>query len=77
MGELADAPPDALDGLNLKPLKDLCKAEGSVGGAPGGCRRCSGCRRRWQSSMRMRFRCEPSLPVDVIGLIVLLLAPVL
>jgi len=57
MGELTDAPPDALDGLNLKPLKDLCKAEGSAGGGPGGCRRCSGCRRRWQSSMRMRFRC--------------------
>lgn len=28
-------------------------------------------------SLRMRFRCEPSLPVDVIGLIVLLPAPVL
>ena len=27
--------------------------------------------------LRMRFRCEPSLPVDVIGLIVLLPAPVL
>ncbi len=28
-------------------------------------------------SLRMRFRCEPSLPVDVIGLFVLLPAPVL
>ncbi|GDX77654.1 ATP-dependent helicase HepA [Cyanobium sp.] len=28
-------------------------------------------------SLRMRFRCEPSLPVDVIGLIVLLPAPTL
>ncbi len=28
-------------------------------------------------ALRMRFRCEPSLPVDVIGLIVLLPAPVL
>ena len=28
-------------------------------------------------SLRMRYRCEPSLPVDVIGLIVLLPAPVL
>jgi len=28
-------------------------------------------------SLRMRFRCETSLPVDVIGLIVLLPAPVL
>ena len=28
-------------------------------------------------SLRMGFRCEPSLPVDVIGLIVLLPAPVL
>ena len=26
-------------------------------------------------ALRMRFRCEPSLPVDVIGLIVLLPAP--
>jgi hypothetical protein len=26
-------------------------------------------------SLRMRFRCEPSLPVDVIGLFVLLPAP--
>lgn len=32
MGELADAPPNALDGLNLKPLKGLCKADDSVGG---------------------------------------------
>jgi len=28
-------------------------------------------------ALRMRFRCEPSLPVDVIGQIVLLPAPVL
>jgi hypothetical protein len=28
-------------------------------------------------SLRMRFRCEPSLPVDVVGLFVLLPAPVL
>ena len=28
-------------------------------------------------SLRMRFRCEPSLPVDVIGLFVLLPAPTL
>jgi hypothetical protein len=28
-------------------------------------------------SLRMRFRCEPSLPVDVIGLFVLLPEPVL
>ena len=28
-------------------------------------------------SLRMRYRCEPSLPVDVIGLIVLLPAPTL
>ncbi len=26
-------------------------------------------------ALRMRFRCEPSLPVDVIGLFVLLPAP--
>ncbi|MFM7547328.1 MAG: helicase SNF2, partial [Cyanobacteriota bacterium] len=32
---------------------------------------------RTGESLRMRFRCEPSLPVDVIGLIVLLPAPVL
>jgi superfamily II DNA or RNA helicase len=32
---------------------------------------------RTGESLRMRFRCEPSLPVDVIGLIVLLPAPTL
>jgi hypothetical protein len=32
---------------------------------------------RTGESLRMRFRCEPSLPMDVIGLIVLLPAPVL
>jgi hypothetical protein len=34
-------------------------------------------RRPWvrAGGLRMRFRCEPSLPVDVIGLFVLLPAP--
>ena len=64
----------ALDGLQLA-MKVLAERRAQLAEDDHRCVREASLRSG--EALRMRFRCEPSLPVDVIGLILLLPAPIL